>query len=316
MEIPVQQHYRGSRFILVIVLLLQVVLLFVVPRSDFLATFSIFAGLFCLYIYIVKKESQFSFRDCIGLAVLLRLIALFSMPALSDDYFRFIWDGKMILGHVNPFQYTPKEYLAINPTPYLQHLYFNMNSQEFHTVYPPVLQYIFAVAAAIGNNHDWVAVIAMKIFIVAAELGTMRVLYLLAKHIGIPSRQVLWYILNPLIIVELTGNVHFEGILIFFFACFLYFLYTRKIAMSAIFWMLAVCTKMIPLMLAPLVFRYLGFKKSVIFGALSLATGSLLFLPFISIHLVKDLSASLHLFFHLFEFNASIFYFIRWIGYM
>ena len=312
---PIQQNYSATRAVLLIVVLLEVVLLYAVPRSDFLSTFGIFSGLFSLYVYIVIREKLFSFRDCFVLAILLRLIALFSLPVLSDDYFRFIWDGKMTLGHVNPFQFTPGEYLAINPTPYLQHLYDRMNSQEYHTVYPPVLQFIFTIAAFVGNNNDWLAVIIMKLFIVAAEFGTMRILYLLAKQAGIPLRQLLWYILNPLIIVELTGNVHFEAILIFFFVCFLYFLQSKKIALSAIFWMLAVCTKMIPLMLAPLLLRYLGVKKSFLFGVTSLAVGVLLFLPFFNWHLVKDMSASLHLFFHLFEFNASVFYFIRWIGY-
>ena len=315
MELKIQQQHFASRAIIVIVILLLSILLYIVPRADFIATFSIYSGIFCFYVFINKRENLFSFRHCIALGIVLRLIALFSLPALSDDYFRFIWDGKMIISHVNPFAYTPQEYVTINHLPYLQHLYNSMNSQEYHTIYPPVLQFIFATAAFLGKGSDWLSVLVMKIFIVAAEIGTIRILYLLANKIGIPSRQIIWYWLNPLIIVELTGNVHFEGVLIFFFACFLYFLYSNKLVLSAIFFMLAVCTKMIPLMLAPLLISYLGIKRAIYFGAVSVVTGVLLFLPFFNWHLLKDIDSSLHLFFHLFEFNASVFYFIRWVGY-
>lgn len=298
------------------VIFLQSVLLFFVPRSNFVVTFSIFSLLFFGYFFIIKKETIFSFTFCIALAILLRLLALFSLPALSDDYFRFIWDGKMTLLQVNPFQYTPQEYLQIHGSDvYLRHLFDNMNSQKYHTVYPPVMQYIFTLAAYIGGSNEWLSVVVMKFFIVAAEAGSMRILYLLAKKKNIDPCNILWYLLNPLIITEISGNAHFEGILIFFFAVFLYLLLGKKVLLSAVFFMLAVCTKMIPLMLAPLMIRYIGFKKAVMFGIVAVATGVLLFLPFIDKTLIAGMSNSLRLFFHLFEFNASVFYFIRWVAY-
>ena len=313
---PQNNTHTLPRLIILTILALEVILLYAIPRSNFVTTFSLFTGLFLLYVYIVKSESLLSFRDCIGLAILLRLVAIFSMPVLSDDYLRFIWDGEMILRHVNPYQFTPLDFIHThNVTPYLQHLYNAMNSQEYHTIYPPILQFIFTLSALTGGFSDYLPVIIMKLFIFAAELGTIRILYLLAKSYNIPERQILWYVLNPLIIVELTGNVHFEAILIFFFVCFLHYLNKNKIAAAAVFWMLAVCTKMIPLMLAPLIIRHLGLKRSILFGSIAAAIGVLLFLPFFNWHLVKDIGASLHLFFHLFEFNASVFYFIRWIGY-
>lgn len=314
---PFQNKYRSLKWLVIFTMLtLQWVILYYVPRSNFIGTYGIFVSLFCLYFFIIRKEDLFSFRFCIGLAILLRLIALFSIPALSDDYFRFIWDGKMSLLHINPYHYTPQEYFQFyGSSYYLQHLYDNINSPGYHTIYPPVMQFIFVAAAFAGNNNDLIAVIVMKLFILAAELGTMRILYLLAKQKGIKIRNILWYILNPLIIVELIGNAHFEGVLLFFFACFLYFLHNKKIVLSALFWMLAVCTKIIPLMLAPLIVRYLGFKKSVIFMLMALATGILLFIPFLNWHLARDINESIKLFYHLLEFNASVFYFIRWLGY-
>ena len=122
-------------------------------------------------------------------------------------------------------------------------------------------------------------------------------------------------VLNPLIIIELTGNCHFEAVLIFFMLLFFYFILDKKILYAAIFFALAVSTKLIPLMLLPLVLRHLRLRNFIKFAGISLAAGVLLFLPLLNIQLVMGMKDSLRLFFHLFEFNASVFYFIRWVGY-
>ena len=297
-------------------IVLEYIVLFLVPRREFILLFSLFILLFCIYFYIIRKVNFFSFKFCVGLAILLRFIALFSIPALSDDYFRFIWDGQMSLAHVNPFQFTPLEYIRSHQvSPYLLHLYNGMNSQEYQTVYPPVLQYIFAFSAYVGNKTDWGSILLMKSIIVICEVGSMRLLYLLLTKYGLDTRNSLWYYLNPLIIIELTGNVHFESVLIFFFLGFLLFMHNKSLIFSASFWMLSICTKMLPLMLAPLILRQLGIKRFTIFGFAATICGMLLFFPYFNWHLVQNIGQSLGLFFKLFEFNASIFYFIRWLGY-
>ncbi len=301
-------------FVVLFLVIAEIVLLFFIPRSNFFGTYSLFLLLFAGYFFVVKRENIFDLKFCIALAILLRCIALFNVPVLSDDYFRFIWDGKMSLMHVNPFTYTPLEYLQNHPsTSALKHLYDNMNSQEYHTIYPALLQFLFWFATWIGGDKEYIAFVIMKIFILFAELGTMRILWIVAQKQNIKTRKILWYVLNPLIIIELTGNLHFEGIMLFFFIAFFYFLSAKKYLQSAIFWAFSICTKMIPLMLAPLILRYIGFKKFIVFGIVSSVVIIALFSPFINFHFIKDMSASLRLFFHLFEFNASVFYFIKWI---
>ena len=295
---------------------IQSLLLYVIPRSNFYGTFGLFLALFALYIFIVKSEKYFSFTSCIVLAIVLRLIALFALPALSDDYFRFIWDGRMVIGHVNPYQYTPQEYLQIHPGDiYLKYLYENMNSPEYHTIYPPVLQYLFSFAVLLFPKNAYNAVLIMKLFILLAECVTIRILYLYAKLKGIEVRNILWYVLNPLIIIELTGNVHFEGVLLCFFISALYYLERKRNVPSAILWGLSIATKFTPLIIAPILLPYLGLKKFFKYGLVSLVIVSLLFIPFINKHLIGDLNSSVKLFYHLFEFNASVIYFVRWVGY-
>ena len=112
-----------------------IILLYFVPRSNFPVTYALFLFLFIIYYYLVKKTDLFSLRNCLILAVVLRLIALFSLPVLTDDYFRFIWDGKLFLNHVNPFSYTPKQYLASHSDLQLHYLYNHLifESQDAFT---------------------------------------------------------------------------------------------------------------------------------------------------------------------------------------
>lgn len=297
-------------------LLTEIILLNRVPRSDFLMNYGLILIMFLFYFYILYNKKLFSLSTCIRIAILLRIIALFNEPVLSDDYFRFIWDGKMMLAHINPFHYTPQEYiLGHRPDVYLNYLLANMNSPEYHTIYPPVMQYLFAFAVWLFPTNVYGSMLVMKLFIFAAELFSLRLLYLYALKKNIGTRNILWYALNPLIIVELTGNVHFEGLLLCFFLALLYYLDSGKYKSAGIFWALAVCTKMIPLILAPLLFRYMGWRKFILFCSLALGTMLLLTLPFLSVPFIEGIRSSGRLFFHLFEFNAPVLYLIRSIAY-
>ncbi len=70
-------------------------------------------------------------------------------------------------------------------------------------------------------------------------------------------------------------------------------------------------TKLLPLLVLPLLLRRLGLPKLVWFG-LGLAVGLVaLFGPFLSLELVENIGRSLNLYFRNFEFNASFYYLAR-----
>ena len=287
-----------------------VVLLYFVPRSNFFLTYTLFIISFLCNYFILKQSELFSMRFCIGLAISLRLIAVFSLPALSDDYFRFIWDGKMFLNHINPFAYTPKEYLAIHSNTQLNFLYNNLiaESQEAYTIYPAVLQYIFAAAAYLFPNSAYGAAVVMKLFIFTAECFSIYGLYLFSKLKQLPVRDILWYALNPLIIVELIGNVHFEALMICFLLFTFYFLQKDSILLTALFWALAINAKLLPIMLAPLLLMYLGFWRFVKLGLLTASILVISSIPLIDKQLFSHLGDSVGKYYNLFEFNASFYY--------
>ena len=311
-NLPGIQRYQKLTFLVItgLTILVYLVLLYFIPRSNFFATYLSFLLLFAAYYFIIKEDQLFSLQFCIGLAVTVRLFAVFSLPALSDDYFRFIWDGKIFLHHVNPFAFTPTEYLSTNTDSQLQFLYKNLipESQEAYTIYPAVLQFIFALAVKLFPANPYGAAVVMKLFIFFAECFTLYGLLLLAKLKKLPSRNMLWYALNPMVIVELTGNVHFEALMICFLVFTFYFLEKNNIVLTALFWALAICSKILPVMLAPVFLMYLGFWRFLQTGLLAVAFVSILFIPLIDHQLLAHLGDSVSKYYSLFEFNGSFYY--------
>jgi hypothetical protein len=72
---------------------------------------------------------------------------------------------------------------------------------------------------------------------------------------------------------------------------------------------------MIPLVLLPLIIKKIGFKNGFIYSLVLLIVSLVLFLPFINHELIGNIGNSIGLYFQKFEFNASIYYLMRWIGF-
>ena len=125
---------------------------------------------------------------------------------------------------------------------------------------------------------------------------------------------MLLYALNPLVIIEGAGNAHFEVVQVMLIVISIYLILENKFNTAAIIWGLAIVTKLLPLLLLPLIIRLFGFKKGIRFSLIAVAVAVLLFLPFIATGSVDGFAKSLNLYFQNFEFNASVYYVAREIG--
>jgi alpha-1,6-mannosyltransferase len=158
-------------------------------------------------------------------------------------------------------------------------------------------------------------VFVMKLVILLSEIGSLLILRKLLLYYKLPASRSLLYALNPLVILELNGNVHMEAIMIFFLLLGILFLVREKLILSGIAISLAICVKLIPLILLPALLPRLGWKKAFIYYSIVGLMTLLLFLPLLDENILAGFQNSLSYYFKKFEFNASIYYLVREWGY-
>jgi len=158
------------------------------------------------------------------------------------------------------------------------------------------------------------SVLVMRTMIILADIGILYFGRKLLKNLNQSPHLIFWYFLNPLVIIELTGNLHFEGVMLFFFVWALHLLSTKKWALAAIPYALSICVKLVPLLFLPLFLKHLGFKKSISFYSIIGITCLLLFVPFYSPDFIANYSKTVGLWFSNFEFNAGIYNVVKYIA--
>jgi hypothetical protein len=288
-------------------------------RENTIYLFSVFTLLASSYYLILLRVDLLTenYNDFVIVAFIFRLLFVLSVPTLSDDFYRFIWDGRLIQEGLNPFGYLPsqivKEHLLAGSNNI--ELYQKMNSPNYYSVYPPILQLVFFISAKLSFGYNMITIFNLRFFILLAEFGTFIFLKKILDFLKFNKIKIFFYLLNPLVIIELVGNIHFEAIMIFFLTASLYYLVISKNSFSAIFIAFAIATKMIPLIFLPLIVRKIGWKKGLIYATFSLTIVVISFLPFIDKHLISNVGDSIGLYFQKFEFNASIYYLSRELGF-
>ncbi len=288
-------------------------------QNDFMILMPLYAMAFVAYIFILTRTRQdATVRKVLLVAIGLRIVLVFSFPNLSDDIYRFLWDGHCTLNGISPLSYLPSEIMS-DPQlrdPYFAELYQFLNSPDYYTVYPPVSQAVFIMGTL---NDAWSmesSVLVIKSTLLVFELGLIWLLFHFIRKFGFPLYIILFYALNPLVIIEIMGNMHFEGVMVFFICLTYYFIHKNRTIVAGLFYAFAVGTKLLPLILGPSLIWFLMKRKMrwLPFLMLSVATTSILFLPFFLAFDVWHFLDSVNLYFRKFEFNASIYYVLRAFG--
>jgi len=295
--------------------ILYIALGYATPRENFTQLVLLFASCFAAYVFIVNQ--RFNVWHGIAAAIVFRLLLLFASPLLSDDYFRFIWDGRLLAAGINPYLYLPGYFLEqgqIAVAGINEALFLKLNSPEYYSVYPPVAQAVFLLAVKISPESITGSIIVMRVVLIIAEVFSILLLLRLLRKTGLPDGYVLLYALNPLVILELTGNLHFEALMIFFLLLGLYQLFYQRVVWAGVAFGLAIGVKLLPLLFLPFLWRKLGFVKFLYFiVALGLTLLAICY-PLINLQVIQHIGSSLELYFKRFEFNASVYLILRWIG--
>lgn len=292
---------------------------YTVPRTETLPFFLLYSLAFSLFLIIYRKvKDHHNFLFFIGVALVARFGLLFAWPGLSDDLYRFFWDGVIANQGISPYAWTPAELMArgdVVSTYLAEQIYPHLNSTEYYSVYPPLAQLFYRWATFFSPDNIYYSAIFMRLIILAAESGIIYVLLKLLPALRFPQKNALLYALNPLVILEFTGNLHAEVIMLFLFLYGFWWMIQGRWLLFSLLFAAGVLTKLTILLLLPLFIRRLGWKRfmmatMVIFTVTIAAYGSMGIFEF-----AGNYWSSVRLYFQSFEFNASFYYFFRWIGY-
>jgi hypothetical protein len=294
------------------------ILLAQVPREKFPLTLALFTVAFggMLGCYFLS-DSKFSFWWLLGVGVFFRVSIFFFAPQWSEDGVRFLWDGELLRQGQNPYQMTPaqvQEKPGAGEAGYLTQLYEGLNSPNYFSVYPPMNQVLFWGAAQFAQGHIEKGYLALRLLLLLGEVGVFLLLCWLLARLDLPQKQVIFYWLNPLVILEVVGNLHFEGLVLFFLVASLAAMSRQKLGFSGMFWGLAVGLKLLPLLFAPAFLFWKQTRKSLDFWGMAIGTGLLCFLPLAPGGSWQNFFQSLQLYQGKFEFNASVYYLLREVG--
>ncbi|NRA12182.1 MAG: hypothetical protein HRT57_09535, partial [Crocinitomicaceae bacterium] len=187
-------------------------------RTDHFLIFGVYTALFVIglliTIHCIRHKKHWVLVFTFGLAF--RLAFLLVTPHLSNDYFRFTWDGELQNDGVSAFKFIPKNYEKFFGYDSLlkekyKELYAassdefpdGINSKKYYSIYPTINQFVFKNASNFGSQNGGNLVI-MRIWLLIAEVVSFFALrFLLIKNKKNEALIGLYW-LNPLIIIEIV----------------------------------------------------------------------------------------------------------------
>lgn len=254
---------------------------------------------------LLWRVEALSLRTVLLGALLFRLALLPVEPFLSDDVYRYLWDGLLQWEGINPYAHRPAEDIlqAYHDTA----LFEEMNSPEFYSVYPPLSQVFFALAAFFYNAGFEVAYGVLKGSFVATEMAGVWALSRLAS-----AQATALYAWNPLVLIEVAGQAHTEAVMVGLLLLALWALHQRWVRTASILVAGAGLVKLYPFIFLLVLYARYGWKAlwPGIVAALGLTVAYVR--PSHALHIVD----SLGLYVSYFEFNAGLYFVLKELGWL
>ena len=210
----------------------------------------IFVGLAIL----VRKDAARTpiwFVLLVTLAV--QLPELLFLPRTSDDAYRYVWDGRVLLAGIDPYGFVPLD-------PALAHLRDPLlfpegeppliNRPGVPTIYPPIAQLWFALVALFTPN-----VLGTLGVQIAAAGAVILTTCLLARFLGDRSGWALLYGACPAVALEAANGAHLDAISALCVLGLGWAAVRRRHWLAGVFLGLAGGLKLVPLLLLPVFLR-------------------------------------------------------------
>jgi hypothetical protein len=240
-----------------------------------MAAFFLPATVFCLAAWWVLRAGRAPVTArtrliLLGFAALYLLTLLFTPQPLSNDLYRYYWDGKLLSGGVNPYTYPPA---AAELAPYRDGYWGLIFNREVPTGYPPLAEVLFAAAYRLRPD-PWL----LRGMAALASLGTAALLMHSLRVADQDERRALLYAWSPLVTLEFANSAHLDAYALLCMSAALLWALKRRPLASAVCLALGGLVKFFPVLLLPVWGRRWGRKAWLAFALVFM----LPWLPFIA----------------------------------
>ena len=183
-------------------------------------------------------------RTAFIFALAFRIPLAVAPVGVDNDMVRYLWDGRVQHLGYNPYRVLPAD-------PALAHTHRNgsalMPSRHDRTPYPPAAQLFFKFVVSISDTT-----LAMKLALMACDLLTAIVLWRWLVYMQLSPWLVLTYAWNPLVVLEVSHSGHIDALGALWLVSAAFWLTRRRTLLATIGFVLAVTTKLVPIVLLPL----------------------------------------------------------------
>jgi len=183
-------------------------------------------------------------------------ILMLPFPA-NDDMNRYIWEGQIQNQGFNPYQISPD-------SEKLEHLrdanWEGINHKSVPAIYPPLTQKIFRYASKVSPYA-----LSFKLIFVFSDILIILLLYLFSRHYLFKIKHVLLYALNPLVLLYVAGEGHFEPLYILFLLAAIFAYLKKKDGLAYLLLGISVLIKIVPVMFLPFFIKRKNINKIYLF---------------------------------------------------
>jgi alpha-1,6-mannosyltransferase len=215
----------------------------------------LFFSAFALYgvaCFASLQAEQLDRRTVFGIftiAALMQGVLIFSRPTLTDDMYRYVWDGRVQAHGISPYRYPPNapELLYLRD----KVIYPSINRKPIVTVYPPAAETAYLLLWRIwpDNTHWFQAAMAMG--------GLLAGIFLvgLLKDLGHSPARALIFLWSPLVVFETAHAAHIDALLLPLLVGAWWARAREKDALTGFLLGIATAMKFYPALLLPFVWR-------------------------------------------------------------
>ena len=233
-----------------------------------------------------KSVPIWSPRIVIFIAIIIRLLFLFRHPELSDDIYRYLWDGATMLNGHNPYSLPPAAAQPFDAE--TSRLLKLVNHPHLITIYPPVAQIVFAAGSLLGGY------LGLKSLLVTLDIATCLIVVKVLSIQKLPTSRAVMYAWHPLPVLEIASSGHIDGAAIFFMMLAILFSIARLddkpdlfikdrflAPLAGLLFSFALMVNLFPVVLFPAYLHLTREKRKTSFVLAMIAGGGVLLFPFL-----------------------------------